>query len=145
MSSNPYAPSVDAASPEGSAFDVHVTMVTVFLFVTGGSLLVIGLMLGFMGLFMGFMVATGSLPPPHAGDPPNEFMPFIAFFEALFFAIPGSLYAIAAYGLGTRKKWGWIGALIGCALTMTGCCAPFGLYGFYALLREPQRRLYGFA
>ena len=43
-----------------------------------------------------------------------------------------------------RREMLRVGGLTAFGLWLGGCCMPVGLYGFYALLREPIRKAYGF-
>ena len=123
--------------------DVHVTVVAAFLVAVGALLSSLGAFLIGGGVLLGAIYLFGPELPHDPGDPPPVAMPFIAFGESLFFFVPGAGYLAAAYGLFARKTWGWVLAMCGCAMTLAGCCAPLGIYGFYALLREEPRRTFG--
>lgn len=141
---NPFeAPDALQTEPEKPQVDVHVTIVMGFLLAFGALLTSLGLFLVFGGALLGAVYLFGPELPYEPGDPPPAMMPFLALGESLFCFVPGAAYLAAAYGLFTRKTWGWVLAMLGCSLTMTGCCAPIGIYGFYALLREAPRRAYG--
>ena len=77
-------------------------------------------------------------------DPDAPPLWVIGLCEGAFCLIPTALYTGAAVGVFQRAKWGWVLAVIGFTLWMSGCCAPLGLVGFYALLREEGRRAFGF-
>lgn len=87
---------------------------------------------GVMGLFVDV--------PTEPGQPPLWIMGTL---EACFFAVPTAGYGVAAFGVYTRAKFGWILGLLGFALWMGGCCMPFGLAGMYALLRPGGRKAFG--
>jgi hypothetical protein len=144
MPENPFeAPDAEQTSAERPAVDVHVTIVSAFLLAVGAVLSGLGVFLAGGGVLLGAIYLLVPDLPHDPGEPPPWAMPFIAFGESLFFFIPGAAYLTAAYGMFARKTWGWVLAMLGFSLTLTGCCAPFGLYGFYALLREEPRRAFG--
>lgn len=141
---NPFeAPDAVVTERERPPVDVHVTVVTLGLLAVGSVITGLALFLAAGGVLLGAIFLFGPELPHDPGDPPPVVMPFLAFGESLFFFIPGAAYLAAAYGLFARKTWGWVLAMLGCSMTMAGCCAPLGIYGFYALLREEPRRAFG--
>jgi hypothetical protein len=99
---------------------------------------------GFCGMFLvitGVGTVMSPFLPQEPGEPP---MWVIAPLEFLFFLVPTALYGLAAVGVWRRAKWGWVLALLGFGVWMGGCCLPFALVGFYALLREDGRKAFGF-
>ncbi len=141
---NPFeAPDTATTEPTRPGVDVHVTVVSGGLLAVGVVLAGLGLLLAGGGVLLGAVVLFGPGLPQNPDDPPQIVMPIVAFGESLFFFIPAAAYLAAAYGLFARKTWGWVLAMLGFSLTFAGCCAPFGIYGFYALLREEPRRAFG--
>lgn len=135
------APEADAGDPSdqlglfGLTTDGLLSIAFAMLLVAAvlaGGLCVLALFAGIMGLVADV--------PTSPGDPP---LAVIGLVEFALFLIPTALYGFAATGVFMRTKWGWILAMLGFALTMGGCCAPFGLFGMYALLREPGRKAFG--
>jgi hypothetical protein len=64
--------------------------------------------------------------------------------ESVFLLGFGGVFAFGGFGLLLRWRWGWVAAIVALGLGMFGCCAPVCIYGFWALLRAPVRKAYGF-
>ena len=130
-------PGPESSSSAGPSSDGLITLAMAELIVAAGV----------SGMFMAVTALATVMSlfvdvPTSPGDPP---LSVIAPIETAFCAIPTALYGAAAVGVGLRRKWGWVLALIGFGLWMGGCGMPFALFGFYALLREDGRRAFGFA
>jgi hypothetical protein len=142
--SDPFAaPASDAAPPtvDGSAgeLDVHVYIVATGMLVIG----TLGVGFGIMALCIAVIFAVVQ-PPPEPGDPPALVMAGIILVESAFAFFPGLGYLAAGIGLLRRSSVAWIGALVGYGIFMGGCCMPFAAYAFWALLRQPIRKVYGY-
>lgn len=120
----------------GITNDGWITIALALLIVPAGLCGMLALVTGAVGV-MGLFVDI----PTEPGEPPIW---VIGLIECAVMLIPTALYSGAAAGVFLRAKWGWVLALIGFALWMSGCCMPLGLAGFYALLREDGRRAFGF-
>lgn len=133
---NPFEPS-DATPP---THDPHVLVAIIALLAIGVPLVVLGILMVPVGLLVGMtdpeFQAMGEAGP-WAGLG-------IGLLEFVFVSGFGSVYLAGGAGLLMRKKWGWVLALVAFGMWMGGCCMPFGIYGFWALLREPVRKAYGF-
>lgn len=138
---DPYAsPMIDAAvAPPDDEFDVHVILSIAFLGFCAAIMVLIAL-----AALAGAVFFAIAQPPSSPGDPPPLVMAVIMVFEAVFLLAFGAPYALGAYGLGRRRKWGFVLALVGYGLWLGGCCAPFAIYFYWALLRERTRKQFGF-
>jgi hypothetical protein len=132
--SNPFdGPVADDAAP--ASVDVHVYLVAIFLLIGAFPLLLFAVLAPFVMAF----------------DDDPEFVAMglvgrtaIGCIEAVLLGAIGAVQGMGGIGLLTRWKWGWVAALVAFGFTFTGCCAPVGLYAYWALLREPVRKVYGF-
>ena len=134
-------PSRDGASVDptaGGPTDLHIRL-SIVLLLAG----VVGL--GSMAAITGFGgVMLSVLPVPRSpGDPEPWQMGLVGIGESLMFMALLLPYGAAAVGVYRRRRWAQYLAA-GCfALWSLGCCAPFGIYGVWALMRADGQRYFG--
>lgn len=134
--SDPFAaPDADEPGVAGE-LDVYVYLAAAWLLVTGGPLVL-------LAPIAPFALAFGA-----ADDPDLAALGFVGRFilggiEGLVIGGIGMVPVAGGIGLLMRSKWGWVTAVISFAMLLGGCCFPIGLVGFWALLREKVRKVYG--
>ena len=124
----------DAPGAEGQTYEGPWIWVSQGVLVfTGGCYLLMGVGFGGVYTFLPLMVAPD--------DPEILVMvPFGILIGLIGVLIAGVNFA-AAWGLGARKMWGYVMALIMAALYLPSGCMPFGAVLAYGLLiDEPTRK-----
>ena len=119
--------------------DVHITLVRAWLGLQGS----IGLLFALLSPFSGWMAGTED--PAYQELGPFWSMLMFGAMGLLCFGSVGAAAMSAAIGLGRRKAWAWWAGVICLALLLMGACFPLGIYGIWALVREPVRKHYGVA
>ena len=132
------------AAPESdlggtAAVDAHVYVIAALeLALSVGPIL--------LGLVAPFVLGFGTAPDdPDFGGRPFAQKFGIGCLGSVFLLGFGGVSLAGGLGLLLRWRWGWVAALIALGFGMFGCCAPVSIYGFWALLRTPVRKAYGFA
>lgn len=117
--------------------DGHVTVVKALLAGQGFLLLLFALMSPISGAMGGIQDPELQELGPIGGAIVFGLMGILCFGSVSGLAIGG------AVGLHKEKPWGWWCAAIALALWMGGCGAPIGIYGLWAITREPVRSRFG--
>lgn len=129
--SDAFAPPSDI--PEQDPHVMVAAVAQMAMAALSGLVIAFAILMAFLSLFI----------PTNPGDPPAAFSAGIMCCESSFAILPLVLYGLGGMGLMRGSKWGWAVALAGFGILLGGCTLPLGLYGMWALLRESQRRRFG--
>lgn len=127
----------DALLDDESPLDVHVTIAKVLLAVQA-------FILGMFALISPLSGAMGGMQDPElkALGPVGAAIVF-GLMGILCFGSVGATAAAGAIGLHKERSWGWWCAAIAFGLWLSGCGAPIGIYGLWAIARGDVRRYFG--